>query len=98
MFPLLFMNPITQVSFPALSRMQDNKEQLSKFLNRTLFFITFLAYPALVALLVLAPFIMQVIPQYQKWSEAIIPLYFLSVNTVFAVVSTQLTNLFNAIG
>ncbi len=97
-YPLIFMGSITQVSFPAFSRMQDDKKQLSTFLNRSLFFITFLAYPALLGLIVLAPYVMKVVPQYQKWTPALIPLYFLSINTFLAAISTQLTNFFNAIG
>jgi O-antigen/teichoic acid export membrane protein len=40
----------------------------------------------------------EVIPKYGKWAPALIPLAFLALNTVFASVTTQLTNLLNAIG
>lgn len=93
-----FMDHVIKVTFPAFSRMQDAKEQLKRSVDRSIFFICFLVFPSLAGLLVLAPILVQIIPRYEKWVPALIPLGLIAVNTVFAAVTTQLTNLLNSIG
>lgn len=93
-----FMDHVIKVTFPAFSRMQDEKDQLRGSLTRSVFFICFLVFPSLLGLLILAPILVQIIPRYEKWAPALIPLYLIGINTVFAAVTTQLTNLLNAIG
>ncbi len=93
-----FMDHVVRVTFPAFARMQENKETLERSVTRSIFFISFLVLPSLIGLLVLAPLLVKIIPRYGKWEPALIPLYLISVNTVFASVTTELTNLLNAIG
>ncbi|OGM25914.1 hypothetical protein A3D00_02260 [Candidatus Woesebacteria bacterium RIFCSPHIGHO2_02_FULL_38_9] len=98
-YPLrFFMDNVTKVTFPAFSRMQDDKANLEKSLTRSIFFICALVFPSLVGLVILFPVIIHVIPKYQKWAPAFIPLMFLSVNSLWAAGSTQLTNLLNSVG
>jgi len=98
-YPLrFFMDNVTKVSFPAFARMQDKKDELASAVTRSIFFISFLVFPSIIGLTVLAPVLIKVLPRYAKWEPALIPLVFLSVNTVFAAVTTQLTNMFNAVG
>lgn len=93
-----FMDHVVRVTFPAFARMQEEKEHLERSVTRSIFFISFLVLPSLIGLLVLAPLLVGIIPRYGKWEPALIPLYLISVNTIFASVTTQLTNLLNAIG
>lgn len=93
-----FMDHVIKVTFPAFSRIQDNKEELKRAVTRSIFFITFLVFPSLVGLLVLSPILLTIIPRYEKWTPALLALSFIGVNTIFAAVTTQLTNLLNAIG
>jgi O-antigen/teichoic acid export membrane protein len=92
------MDNVTKVTFPAFSRMQDNKEELEKSLTRSIFFICALVFPSLIGLCVVFPNIIAVIPKYAKWSPAYIPLLLLSVNSLWAAASTQLTNFLNSVG
>lgn len=92
------LDNVTRVTFPAFSRMQDEKAQLEKTATRSIFFITFLVFPAVAAIVVLFPVVMNIIPKYHQWLPAILPLTLLAVNVSFAAVTTQLTNLLNAIG
>ena len=94
----LFMDHVLKVTFPAFSRMQDNREHLTRAINRSIFFVCFLVFPATAGLLVLAPLLIKIIPRYDKWELALLPLMLVSVNTFFAAATTQITNLFNAIG
>ena len=98
-YPLrFFMDNVTKVTFPAFSRMQDNKAELEKSLTRSIFFICALVFPSLVGLSIVFPVLITVIPRYAKWSPAYIPLIFLSVNSLWAAASTQLTNFLNSVG
>ncbi len=94
----LFMDHVTKVMFPAFSRMQNDKDHLKQSVTRSLFFVCFLVFPSVIGMVVLAPVIVAVVPQYTKWQPALLALTFVSVNTLFAAVSTQITNMFNAIG
>ena len=98
-YPLrLFMDHVLKVTFPAFARMQDEKSHLARSVARSIFFVSFLVFPSVVGLLVLSPLLVEIIPRYEKWRPALIPLALISVNTIFAASTTQLTNLFNAIG
>lgn len=92
------MDNVTRVTFPAFSRMQDEAENLKRTATRSIFFITFLVFPAVTAIVILAPIVFEIIPKYHQWLPAVVPLTLLAINVVFASVSTQLTNLLNAIG
>jgi len=98
-YPLrLFMDNVLKVTFPAFSRMQENKNELASSVTRSIFFVCFLVFPSLIGLLVLAPLLIEIVPRYEKWIPALIPLYIISIDTIFASVTTQLTNTLNAIG
>lgn len=93
-----FMDTVTRVTFPAFSRLQGAKAELERSVTRSIFFICLLVFPSLVGIVTLAPILVRVIPRYNQWIPALIPLIFVSINFVFAAATTQLTNLLNAIG
>lgn len=93
-----FMDHVIKVTFPAFSRMQNKKAALESAVTRSIFFICFLVFPAIAGLLIVAPILVRVIPRYEQWIPALIPLSLIAINTSFAAVTTQLTNLFNATG
>lgn len=93
-----FMDTVTRVTFPAFSRMQDEKADLERSVTRSIFFICLLVFPSLVGISILAPILVRVIPKYNQWIPALVPIVFISINFVFAAATTQLTNLLNAIG
>jgi len=98
-YPLrFFMDSVTKVSFPAFSRMQNQKRELGKMLTRSTFFICSLTFPSLIGLVVMFPVIIKVIPKYQKWEPAFLPLIFFALNSIISSFTTQFTNLLNAIG
>jgi len=98
-FPLtFFMDTVTRVTFPAFSRMQDAKADLEKSVTRSIYFICLLVFPSLAGISILAPILVRVIPRYNQWIPALVPIVFVSINFIFAAATTQLTNLLNAIG
>lgn len=97
--PLRFlMDNVSKVAFPAFSRLQDDKERLIKAVEKSVFFLTFLTFPVLVGFSVLASDLVKIIPRYAKWEPALLALYFYCFNSAWAVVSTSMTNLLNAVG
>lgn len=93
-----FMDAVIKVTFPAYSRLQGNKVELGSAVSRSLFFISFLVFPTLVGIVFLSPLIVAIIPKYERWQPALLALSFFGVNTMFAAITTPLTNLFNSIG
>ena len=93
-----FMDTVTKVTFPAFSRMQDNRDQLARSVTRSIFFICFLVFPSLAGLVVLAPIVLVAVPKYSQWTPALVAISLVSVKFAFAAATTQLTNLLNAIG
>lgn len=93
-----FMDTVTRVTFPAFSRLQDEKEHLERSVTRSIFFICLLVFPSLIGIIILSPILVKVVPRYEQWTPALIPIIFISINFAFAAATTQLTNLLNAIG
>ncbi len=93
-----FMDQVIKVTFPAFSRMQDNKKELSEAVSRSIFFICLFVFPSLVLLILLAPLLTQIIPKYNKWDPALNALMLICITSAFAAITTPLTNLLNAIG
>ncbi|MCL5090883.1 MAG: oligosaccharide flippase family protein [Patescibacteria group bacterium] len=97
--PLRFlMDNVSKVAFPAFARMQDQKEDLQKAVEKAIFFLTFMTFPLLVGFSVLASDLVKIIPRYLKWEPALFALYLYSFNSAWATVSTSMTNLLNAVG
>ncbi len=93
-----FMDQVIKVTFPAYSRMQDNQEELSKAVTKSLLFICLLVFPALAGLVILAPSLVNLIPRYGKWEPALFALALISINSAWAAITTPLTNVLMAIG
>ncbi|PIU03857.1 hypothetical protein COT44_01070 [Candidatus Shapirobacteria bacterium CG08_land_8_20_14_0_20_39_18] len=97
--PLRFiMDPVMKVTFPAYSRMQEDKVELKKAIEKTIFFVSLLIFPALAGMLILAGRIIHLIPKYGKWEVALIALSFYIFNSVWGAITTPLTNVLAATG
>ena len=97
--PLRFlMDAVMKVTFPAYARMQENKEELKKAVEKTLFFLSLLIFPLLVGIAVLAQPLVHLIPKYEKWEIALIALYLFLINSFWAAVTTPLMNALTAVG
>ncbi|MBI3443209.1 oligosaccharide flippase family protein, partial [Candidatus Woesebacteria bacterium] len=93
-----FMDHVLKVTFPAFARMQEDPKSLERAVNRSIFFICFLVFPSLVGLLSIAPILIDIIPKYEKWQPALVPLFLIGISTIFAPITSQLTNLLTSIG
>lgn len=93
-----FMDQVIKVTFPAFSRLQDDKKALSDLVTKSIFYICLLVFPSLIMLLLLAPTLVEIIPKYIKWSPALFALSVLTITSGLAAITTPLTNTLNAIG
>ncbi|MDO8573418.1 MAG: oligosaccharide flippase family protein [Candidatus Daviesbacteria bacterium] len=93
-----FMDQVIKVTFPAFSRLQDNRKDLSDLVTKSIFFICLLVFPSLVILTFVVPSLVYIIPKYAKWSPAIFALSVLTITSGLAAITTPLTNTLNAIG
>lgn len=93
-----FVDNVNKVTFPAYSRLQSQKYELGKAIEKSLFFVTYFVYPSVFGMVAIAPKLLEVIPRYSKWEPALPILYFFAVNAVFSAISTTFTNTLFAIG
>lgn len=94
----IVVDNINKVTFPAYSRLQREKPELTKAVEKSLFFTALIIFPILVGMNVLAPGFIHIIPKYQKWQPALLALALFSVNGLWSSISTTLTNTFAAMG
>lgn len=94
----MVVDNINKVTFPAYSRLQEKTAELTKAVEKSLFFTALIIFPVLIGMNVLAPGLIQIIPKYQKWQPALLALAFFSVNGLWSSISTTLTNAFAAMG
>ncbi len=95
--PLQIMSTVITVTFPAFSRLQDEKEALSRAVEKSLFVTCLAVYPAVFGLAAILPAIVQYVVT-SKWQPALPSFYFFSFSVLWSVISTSLTNVLNAIG
>ncbi len=93
-----FMDQVIKVTFPAFSRLQENRKELSDLVSKSIFFVCLLVFPSLMMLVFVAPTLVVIIPKYIKWSPALFALSILTTTSALAAVTTPLTNTLNAIG
>lgn len=94
----LIMDNVIRITFPSFSRLQDEKEILTKAIEKSIFAACFLVFPSLAGLVILGPSFVNLIPKYIKWEPALMSLFFFSINSAMSSISTPLTNALNAIG
>jgi PST family polysaccharide transporter len=94
----LIMDSVIRVTFPAFSRLQESKEHLKAAIEKTLFGLSATIFPISVGLLFFVQPLIGIIPKYSKWEPALTAFYLLTVASIFAGLTTPLTNALNAIG
>src|SRR3989344_2348440 len=95
--PLLLMNSLIRITFPAFSRLQDDKVRLRKVVERSVYLTALISYPLIFGIIAIAPSLIENVVT-EKWKSALPLIYLFSINTFWALLSTTFTNLLNAIG
>lgn len=95
--PLELMQVVIRITFPAFSRLQEDKVSLKLAVEKSLFLTALFVYPALFGLAAILPSVVNYVVS-QKWQPALLSFYLFSFSTFWAVISTTFTNLLNAVG
>jgi len=97
--PLRFlMDSVVRVTFPAYSRLQDQKKRLKLALERSALMINLFVFPVLAGMGFLMPKVVSLFPQYQKWAVGIVPFCLYLGSFAWGAVTTPLVNAFNSVG
>lgn len=94
----LIMDNVIRVTFPAYSRLSGNKEILGKALEKSLFFISLLVFPAYLILIMMVLPMMHIIPRLLQWEQAVFSFYLFSLTSITAAFSSPIVNALNALG
>lgn len=91
------MNAVIRISFPTFSRLQHDRVELGKAVEKSLFASCSMVYPLLFGIGAILPSVISHVFLH-KYAPSIPSFYLFSVSVFFAVISTILTNTLNAIG
>jgi O-antigen/teichoic acid export membrane protein len=94
----IIMDNIGRVLFPVISRIQHDKEQIGKVIDRILYYQTLALAPTLMAMAIFMQKIVYIIPKYSKWAPALPLFYIFCLASLFSSYSSPFMNLFNALG
>lgn len=94
----LIMDSVIRVTFPAFSRLQENRDVLGRALSKSFFFLSYFILPSTAMLILYVSPMIRFIPKYIKWEPALIPFYLYCISSVLASFSSPLLNSINAIG
>lgn len=93
----IIMDNVSKILFPVLSRLQDNKDTLQRTVTATIWLQTLILGPVILAVGVGMPIFIQLVPQYQKWQNALPILYVFCASAFLSTLSTPFMNIFNAL-
>ena len=95
--PLEVMSIVIRITFPAFSRLQDDTKSLISAIEKSLFVTSLIVYPFIFGMGALLPAVVDYIVS-PKWQPAVASFYLFAFSTFWAVISTTLTNVLNAVG
>lgn len=99
MYPYnLTVQNIMAITFPTFSRLQQNKKDLARAIESSLFFVSLIIFPILVGMSVFILPLTTVFDQFAKWQPSIPSFVLFTLGIGWAAISTPLTNTLNAIG
>lgn len=93
-----FVNSVLTITFPVFSRLQADNQELSRAINKSMFFVSSSVFPAVIGMAITAPVIFSIIPGFEKWLPSTTAIYFFSATSIIGSISTILTNTLNSIG
>jgi len=94
----IIMDNISRILFPLFSKFQNEKERLTKLVEKIIFYQSFLILPAIIgAALTMHQFI-DLIPRYSQWTQALPLFYLFCLSALLSSYSTPFINLLNGLG
>ena len=94
----IIMDNVTKVLFPAISRIQNDKEKIGKLIEKTLYYLTGIIAPIMIGTYFLMPYLLKIIPRYQKWQPALTLFNIFLLSSFLVIYYAPFINIFNAMG
>ena len=94
----LTVQNVIAITFPAYSRLQNDKRRLQLAIEKTMYFISLSIFPMLVGMSVFIIPFTHLVLRYEKWQPALLTFGLFTLSIGWAAISTPLTNTLNAIG
>lgn len=95
--PLEVMSIVIRITFPAFSRLQNDKEGLKEIVEKALFLTVVLLYPVLFGIMAVLPVFIEVMGK-QKFEPTMHLIYIFIIASFWSIPSTTFTNVLNAVG
>ncbi|RMG52018.1 MAG: lipopolysaccharide biosynthesis protein [Acidobacteria bacterium] len=93
----VFTQIVTRVSFPSLSRLQDQREEIGRAVEKMLRYLMLATIPTLTVAAALIPWIIHLVFT-DKWQPAIIAYYWLTLRMIGGNITTPFIGVLNALG
>ena len=94
----IIMDNLSRVLFPVISRIQHDSKKISELIDKILHYQTLILAPSIMGLMLVMGSLVEIIPKYQKWQQALPIFYIFCLSSLFSSYSTPFINLFNALG
>src|SRR3990172_9974370 len=94
----IIMDSLSRVLFPLFSRFQNEKDRLSRLIEKIIYYQSALIIPATLGLSLIMGKMVQLIPRYSKWESALHLFYLFCLSSLFSSYSTPFINFLNGIG
>lgn len=91
------VDSVTKVTFSTYSRMQESKENLTLAIEKSLFYVSSIMFPAIAGVILIFPYLISLITKWNnKWEPAILSFVFFSLNAAVSSLSNILINVLDA--
>ena len=94
----IIMDSLSRVLFPLFSRFQNEKDRLSRLIEKIIYYQSALIIPATLGLSLIMGKMVQLIPRYSKWESALPLFYLFCLSSILSSYSTPFMNLLNGLG
>jgi len=94
----LVMDNVIKITFPSFSRLQHDKQALGIAIEKSIFLISLVIFPAVAGMILTSPYFVRYISKYNQWEPALMSLSIFALTTLVSSIVTPITNFLNAIG
>lgn len=94
----IIMDSISRVLFPLFSKFQNDKERLSRLIEKIIHYQSFLILPAITGMALVMGRFVDIVPKYSKWEPALPLFYLFCLSALMSSYSTPFMNFLNGIG
>ncbi len=92
------VDSVTKVIFSTYARLQGEKEHLERSLEKSLFYVSSIMFPAIVGVMIIMPYFFSFYEKWHKWQPTVLSLIFYCLAAAVSSLSGILVNVLDANG